>query len=69
LHVRFGQKQTCAAHQPISALPLKADICSALEADIGASSACKLFDNFIGAAEHRGREYETHCFGGPKIDH
>src|SRR5262245_10007442 len=29
-HVRLGQKQTCALHQPMSALPQKADICSAL---------------------------------------
>jgi hypothetical protein len=30
----LGQKRTCAAQQPTSALPLKADICSAL-ADVG----------------------------------
>ena len=25
----LGQKQTCAAHKPVSALPPKADMCSA----------------------------------------
>ena len=51
----LGQKQTCAAQKVMSALPPIADIAS-------------LFDDFIGAAEHRRWECETHCLGGLKID-
>ena len=71
----LGQKQTCAAQNGMSALPPKADMCSATQgcplcAKSGhrASSACQLFDDFIGAAEHRRWECETHRLGGLKID-
>ena len=47
----LGHKQTCAAQKPMSALPPKADMCSATRdvrfvpiADIG-----ELFDHLVGA--------------------
>jgi hypothetical protein len=52
----LGQKQTCASQNVMSALPPKADMCTALVhvcfgpiADIGGAT---LFDHFVGALLH-----------------
>ena len=59
----------------MSALPPKADMCSALGhvrfvpiADID-NLVCELFDDFVSAGEHRRRNCEAQCLSGFKIDH
>jgi len=50
----LGQKQTYAVHHPMSALPPKADMCSAL-ADVcfGPKADINSFDHLVGAALYR----------------
>ena len=64
----LGQKQTCAAHQVMSALPPKADMCSAIrdvrfvpKAD---SCAASTIDQLVGAFEHRRRDSQTERSSG-----
>jgi hypothetical protein len=66
----LGQTQTIAVQKGMSALPRKADICSALAhvrfgsiADIG-----KLFDHVVGARLHRRRHAEFERLGRLQID-
>src|SRR5262249_49154238 len=67
----LGQKQTCALHSPMSALPPKADMCSALahvcfgpKADIR-----RLFDHRIGALLEMDRHVKAKRLSGFQIDH
>ena len=60
----LGQKRTFAVQKGMSALPPKADMCSAL-ADVcfvPKADIANLFDDFVGAAEQRRRNNETKCF-------
>jgi hypothetical protein len=66
----LGQKQTFAAQKVMSALPPKADICSALahvrfgpKADIAS-----LVDHPIGAAEQRRGDGKAEHTGGLHVD-
>ena len=68
----LGQKQTYAVHQPLSALPPKADICSALahvrfgpKADIRQP----LFDHLVGALLEIQWYVEAQRLRGLHIDH
>ena len=68
------KRDICDA-KTMSALPPKADMCGATrdvrfvpKADIVASSACQLFDDLVGAGEHRRRECEAERLGGFEID-
>ena len=61
----LGQKQTCAAQKVMSALPPKADMCSATSdvrfvpiADIARS----LFDDLIGTGKQCRRHGNADCF-------
>src|SRR5262245_64084044 len=55
-NVRFGSKaDMCVATRAVRYEPI---------ADIGT-----LFDHFIGAGEHRRRNYEAKRLGGPEIDY
>jgi hypothetical protein len=53
----LGHKQTFALHQPMSALPPIADMCSALThvRFVPIADMAQLFDHFVGASEQRGR--------------
>ena len=72
----LGQKQTCAAHKPMSALPPKADMCDAK----GMSALCQkrthapqqtksLFEDFVGAREQRNGYLYPDRFCGLEIYH
>ena len=61
----LGQKQTCAAHKVMSALPPKADMCAATrhvrfvpKADIGT-----LFDHLVRTRLHRRRHVKAERLG------
>src|SRR5215475_11037252 len=65
----LGHKQTCALQTGMSALPPKADMCSALahvcfgpKADI-----VTLFDHLVGTGEQRRRHCEAECLRGRQI--
>ena len=65
----LGHKQTCAVQKAMSALPPKADMCSATRhvrfvpiADISA-----LFDHLVGASEHAWRHGEAERLGGLRL--
>jgi hypothetical protein len=67
----LGQKQTFAMQNGMSALPPKADICSALAhvrfvpiADITPS-----FDHSVGPREQRRRHRQPECLGSLEVDH
>src|SRR5262249_14256613 len=67
----LGQKQTYAAHQPLSALPLKADMCGATRdgrfgpiADIAAS-----FNHVVGNRDHARWNGEVERLSGFEINH
>ena len=70
----LGQKQTCAAQKVMSALPPKADMCSAtsgcpLSANSGLMRRSNtLFDHLIGAADRLG-QFDAERLCGFKIDH
>ena len=59
----------------MSALPPKADICSALAdvrfvpiADIGINLVCQLFDHLVGAQQEPFRDRQAECLGGCPVD-
>src|SRR5215471_6510262 len=66
----LGHKRTFAPHQPMSALPPKADTCSAL-ADVCfgpiADISERLFQNHIGSSEQCRRYREPERFGSFQI--
>jgi len=48
----LGQKQTCATHRPVSALPPKADMCGATrDVRFVPIADMRLFDHLVGARE------------------
>src|SRR5262249_29416277 len=60
----------------MSALPPKADMCSALayvcfgpKADSCTAAKRSLFDHLIGAGEQRRRNFEAKCFSGLEVNH
>jgi hypothetical protein len=55
--VRFGSKADIPPQKVMSALPPKADICSALaHVRYGPNTDIALFDHLVGAGEQRGRK-------------
>src|SRR6476620_9419281 len=67
----LGHKRTYAAQPVMSALPPKADMCSAMpyvcfgpKADIGV-----LFDHLVCTQQKCFRDCQTECFGRGQIDH
>jgi len=78
-HVRFTPNSDHESGFPqtvMSALPLKADMCSALadvcfgpEADSCSAAKNSLFDHFAGAGEERGWHREAERLGRLEIDH
>jgi len=71
----MGQKQTFCDAEAMSALPPKADICSApahvrfvpIATDAPQQTA-SLFDHLVGERENAGRKIETECLGSLEID-
>ncbi len=73
-HVRFtpnSDHESAFAHKVMSALPPKADMCSAIprvcfgpEADITAS-----FDHLIGKRQQIGGEFDPECLSGLEVDY
>src|SRR6516164_6882351 len=57
----LGQKQTLKGARIMSALPPKADSCSA--------AILSLFDHLVGTGKYCRRNGEAECFCGFKIDH
>ena len=67
----LGQKQTCAAHKPMSALPPKADI-DAYEWNIRSvpiADIAALLDYFISALLKLQRHFEAYYFGSLEVDY
>jgi hypothetical protein len=65
-----------AVQKGMSALPPKANICSATRyvrfvpiADIGTNLVCQLFDHFVGTGEQRGRHGKAERLSSFEIDH
>ena len=72
----MGQKQTYAEQKGMSALPPKADICSAITnvrfvpiADTCSATKASLFDHLVGAGEQRPRDGEAKRLGRVQVDH
>ena len=71
----LGHKQTFAMQKGMSALPPKADICSAPVyvrfvpiADIGTKLVCPLFDQLVSTDEQGGRDGKFKRLSGPHVD-
>src|SRR5262245_39056707 len=71
----LGQKQTFALHQPMSALPPKADMCGARGyvrfgpgADSCGATKRSLFDHLVGDGKERRRYGEPEHAGGFGVD-
>ena len=63
----LGHKQTCASQKVMSALPPKADMCSATRdvrynSGLTQRSKLTLFDHLVGAGDERLRKGEAECF-------
>jgi hypothetical protein len=73
----LGQKQTCAAHKPMSALPPIADICSALGhvrfvpkagIDVVHTKCLASVDHLVCKDVKPRRNRHTQCIGGLAVD-
>src|SRR5262249_979756 len=67
----LGQKRTCAVQKGMSALPLKADICSApAHVRFGPKRTLTgLFDHLVGTGEHRRWNCEAKRLSSLEIDY
>src|SRR5262245_58664857 len=72
----LGQKQKFAPQKVMSALPTKAEMCSATRdvrsgpiADSCSATTAPLFDQLVGAQDETGGDNVVHCLGSLEIDH
>jgi len=66
----LGQKQTCAAQKVMSALPPKADMCSATR-DVRLCqkrTLARLFDDLVGASDECVRDVDAQRLGSLEVD-
>jgi hypothetical protein len=65
----LGQKQTFAVHQPMSALPLKADMCGATsDVRFGPKADIEgLLNHLVSASDQRVRDAEPERLGGLQV--
>jgi hypothetical protein len=69
-NVRSGSEADCAVHEPMSALPLKADMCgTAKDVRFGPIADIALFDHFVGGQKNSVWYCDAKRLGSLEIDH